>query len=111
MKSIQIMTDREMYDKANELGQRELVVQTTKQIQRLADVYPGESRFVINKSISNENAFVVVMVTTSGLFGHAAMLLDWGTNKLDAPASSTIEEIAQYLAKRMIKMLRVTLEN
>jgi hypothetical protein len=104
--NIQIITnDREMYRKADELGLRDLLGQTAEQIHRLADVYPGESRFVINKSISNWNAFVVVIVTRAGLFADAVMLFNSSTSELSRSASSTIEEIAQDFAQRMMETL------
>jgi hypothetical protein len=104
--NIQIITnDREMYRKADELGLRDLLGQTAEQIHRLADVYPGESRFVINKSISNWNAFVVVIVARAGLFADAVMLFNSSTSELSRSASSTIEEIAQDFAQRMMETL------
>jgi hypothetical protein len=103
MKNIEIITDhREMYDKADELGQRELVAQTAEQVHRLARVHPGKSRFVINKSISDQNAFVVVMATRAGLFADAVIVFECELSQL---ASSTVEEIAQDFAQRMMETL------
>jgi hypothetical protein len=104
--NIQIITDDcEIYRKADELGLRDFFLETAKQIQLLADAHPGQPKFVINKSIKHEIAFVVVMATSGDLFGDAVMLLDWGHGQLAAPTSSTIEELDQDFAHKMLEML------
>ena len=60
---------------------------------------------MINKSIKDDAAFVVIMATSGGLFGDAVMLFDWSTSDLPQPASSTIDEMAEDLAQRMLEML------
>lgn len=84
--SIEIITEhREMYRKADEFGLRDLLPQTASQVHLLANTHSGEAKFVINKSVSGETAFVVIMVTSAGLFADAVMLLDWGDGELPEP--------------------------
>jgi hypothetical protein len=103
--SIQIITDHdEMYRQADELGLCDLLFESVSEIDALADQYPGSSQFVINKSIKGETAFVIVMVTSAGLFGDAVLTLD--TEELSQPSSSTIDQIAARFARRMLEALR-----
>lgn len=102
--SIQILTDpHEMYALADQFGLSDLVYQAASEIDARTDQHPGSSQSVINKAIKGESAFVVIMVARSGLFADAVMLIS--TLELSEPVSSTVEEIAQDFARRMLETL------
>jgi hypothetical protein len=103
---IEIITNpQEMYRKADQLGLRYLLTKSAREIHALANQQPAEANFVINKKLSHNTGFAVIMIHCAGLFADALILFnaDAVSGPGNPPSLATMDQIAQDFAQRMLQ--------
>jgi hypothetical protein len=103
---IEVINHREIYQKADEFGLRDLLLQTAKEIRLAADMQPGQVKSAIKRAVNGKTAFMVSMIAKTGLFAESAWLVDWTADEsLLSPIRSTVDEIPQHVAETMLDII------